>query len=126
MENFSDRLNRLMKEKKISQTKLSQLLDIRQSTVSSWCREISMPDVPTQIKIAEIFEVKPEYLTYGVEKSELETTFIGLEDTKENFGITKDELIEFYKWKADKAVKEKDELLKSNQRLKHTKVGANQ
>jgi transcriptional regulator with XRE-family HTH domain len=94
MENFSDRLSRLMKSKKISQTKLSEELNIRQTTISAWCLGKTMPDISTQIKLANFLDVKPEYLTYGVDVDK------AIREATDPAQVSKDELLEFYKWKA--------------------------
>ena len=62
---ISNKMNifaKLRKEKGLTQTELAHKLNIRQTTISSWENNISLPDYPSLIKFAELFEVSTDYL----------------------------------------------------------------
>jgi transcriptional regulator with XRE-family HTH domain len=56
------RLLELRKEKKLSQEGLSKILNVGQTTISSWERGEKEPDNATLIRLAEYFGVTTDYL----------------------------------------------------------------
>lgn len=110
-----------MQEKNLNNSSLGRLLDKSPSTVKFW-REGTWPEMPTLIKIAQVLEVTLEYLLFGEKKEEVRSK--SASDTISTDEISKDDLIEFYRWKADKAIKQNQELMASNDQLKNNKVDA--
>lgn len=53
---------KLRKEKELTQVNLAKILNIRQTTVSSWENNISVPDYPTLIRLANLYDVSTDYL----------------------------------------------------------------
>lgn len=53
---------KLRKEKELTQVNLAKILNIRQTTVSSWENDISVPDYPTLIRLANLYDVSTDYL----------------------------------------------------------------
>jgi len=128
MEDFKARLWRLMQKNNLNNSSLGRLLDKAPSTVKFW-REGKWPEMPTIEKIAEVLNVTPAYLLYGIEdsgkpynvKNHQSTQVAELETT---YGIPKEDLIEFYQWKAQKSKQEAESALKQAERLKSDKVDA--
>jgi transcriptional regulator with XRE-family HTH domain len=67
METFITRLEQLLKEKHISQSKLAVDVNMRRSTLSDWKNNGSVPPVDLAIKIADYLETSVEYLVTGKE-----------------------------------------------------------
>ncbi len=122
MEDFKGRLSRLMKEKNFNNSSLGREIEKVPSAVKKWVDGEGMPELKAIDKIAKILQVSPAYLLYGVE----ETPPMVLREPEPVYGveITKDELIEFYKWKAEKANNEAETATKQVERLKSTEVDA--
>lgn len=59
---FSDILRNLMKERKFTQTKLAELMDIKQSQISEWLSGKAQPGYDNLRKLAQVFEVSADYL----------------------------------------------------------------
>lgn len=59
---FGDRLRELRKEKNISQEELANLFEVNKSTVSAWEVNKAQPNFDTLIKLANYFNVTPNYL----------------------------------------------------------------
>ena len=110
-----------MQEKNLNNSSLGRLLDKSPSTVKFW-REGTWPEMPTLVKIAQVLEVTLEYLLFGEKKEEVRSK--SASDTISTDEISKDDLIEFYRWKAEKALKQNQELMASNDQLKNNKVDA--
>jgi len=74
---FGDRLQLLLREKKIGQEKLAELLNVAgKSTISAWINDRSKPHADVLVKLAEILETTPNFLLLGVKDnkdSEIET-----------------------------------------------------
>lgn len=63
MQNLGTTIQKLRKEKRLSQTELAHLTDIpSQSKISSWESGACIPDVMEAQKLAQIFGVSLEYL----------------------------------------------------------------
>lgn len=65
--NIGQIIKELRKEKNLSQTDLAKLLYTSQDTISLWERGKSFPDIPSLIKMTEIFGVSSDYIL-GIEK----------------------------------------------------------
>ena len=65
--NVGQIIKELRKEKNLSQTDLAKLLYTSQDTISLWERGKSFPDIPSLIKMTEIFGVSSDYIL-GIEK----------------------------------------------------------
>jgi transcriptional regulator with XRE-family HTH domain len=67
METFSERLQKLLKEKKIKQTHLQYIIGIKQATISTWVLGKAMPQRATMENLAKALGVTAQYLEYGDE-----------------------------------------------------------
>ena len=65
--NFGDRLKELRSKNGMTQTRLTQLLNITKSVVSYYERQERMPSPDVLIKLASIFHVSVDYLM-GIDK----------------------------------------------------------
>lgn len=59
---FGDRLRELRKEKNVTQEELGNLMGVTMSTVSAWEVNKAQPNFDTLIKLANYFNVTPNYL----------------------------------------------------------------
>jgi transcriptional regulator with XRE-family HTH domain len=64
---FAERLERLIKENKTSQTALAEYAGIRRPSISEWKKEGTLPRADVALKIAEFLGVSVEYLITGAE-----------------------------------------------------------
>ena len=62
METDINRLKVVLAEKKRTNKWLCEQLNVNTSTVSKWCTNSSQPDIHTFLKIANLLNVKLEYL----------------------------------------------------------------
>ncbi|MFU0825977.1 MAG: HTH cro/C1-type domain-containing protein [Lachnoclostridium sp.] len=67
---FGSNLEKLRKERKISQSKLGNALGITQQMISSYEKNISSPNIETLIKIADYFQISIDRLVGHTVKSE--------------------------------------------------------
>ena len=56
------RLKELRQSKALTQATLAELIGVSQQTIWKWESGINEPDIPTILKIAELFEVTTDYL----------------------------------------------------------------
>ncbi len=56
------RIRELRKERKMTQTQLAELLATTQDTVSLWELGKSYPDIPSLVRLCDIFDVSADYL----------------------------------------------------------------
>lgn len=73
MENFIDRLEKKLDEKKITKTELATDLGIRRPTLSEWKKNGAIPAGDVCLKIANYLGVSVEWLITGKEKEEAKT-----------------------------------------------------
>lgn len=59
---FGEKLQALLDDNDISQSKLANELDVTSQAVSKWCNNLAQPDHETLIKIANKFNVSIDYL----------------------------------------------------------------
>ncbi|MPM54047.1 HTH-type transcriptional regulator Xre [bioreactor metagenome] len=59
---FGDKLKELRKGKKATQDDLAAFLNIKRQTYSAYERNISLPDIPSLVKLASFFNVSVDYL----------------------------------------------------------------
>ena len=72
MSNFGKNLNDLLRIKHISQTKLGDVLGVKQNTVSQWATGKREPDYDTLLKICVILDTEPsEILGFQRVKNDL-------------------------------------------------------
>ena len=69
MEIFSERLNKLIDEFKISRYKLAKDLHVNKQTIAFWCDNINEPKISYLKAIAEYFGVSCDYLV-GLENAD--------------------------------------------------------
>lgn len=62
MNKFAIRLKEIRIEKSYSQSKLAQLLNVDQRTISNWENAVREPDFDMLIKITLLFDVSTDYL----------------------------------------------------------------
>lgn len=94
-------IQKLRKEKQMSQEQLAEKLHVTRQAVSNWETEKTQPDIDTLHQIAMIFEVSIEELIYGKEKG---PAAIAKENTTEgvkkgvSFGAVLAMVISYAKW----------------------------
>lgn len=72
--NLENRLNKLRKENKMTQSELGEKLHVTDKTISSWESGRTEPSLEMIVKLAEILSCSVGYLMYGnVDKSDIET-----------------------------------------------------
>ena len=71
MELFAERLERLIKEKKLTQIAVADSVGIRRPTISDWKKNGSYPTADVALKIAKLLGVTVEYLISGEENQGL-------------------------------------------------------
>lgn len=62
MDTFGIRVRDLRTEKNMTQQQLADLLNVRNTTVSAWEKDIAEPNYATLAKIARYFGVSSDYL----------------------------------------------------------------
>ena len=62
---YGDRINKLRKQKNITQTELANLLYVTDKTISSWEKNRTEPSLEMVNKLSEIFECSISYLMFG-------------------------------------------------------------
>ena len=62
LENFSDRLKAIRKNKNLTQAELAQRLNIVTGTVSSYEQGLKYPSVEVLVKICDVLEISSDYL----------------------------------------------------------------
>jgi len=60
--NFAEKIKMLREEKNLSQLQLANILQVNQTTVSTWELGKKLPDFPNIVKIAKFFDVTSDYL----------------------------------------------------------------
>jgi len=65
-QNIAANLAMLRRRAELTQLELAQKINYSDKTVSKWERGEGIPDVPTLIALAELFEVTPNELIYGL------------------------------------------------------------
>ncbi len=114
----------LMKEHRLNNSSLGRLIDKVPSTVKKWADGLGMPELSIIDKIASELKTTPAYLLYGIKEPDPPNE---LQEPTAVYGtikLDKEELIEFYKWKADKATKESEVATKQIERLQNSQVDA--
>ena len=71
MKSIGETIATLRKEKKMTQSDLAQKMNVTDKAVSKWERGISLPDVETISKLADVLEVSVEELFKSKKKSYL-------------------------------------------------------
>lgn len=61
---ISERIRQLRQERKWTQAELAEQLGIHQKQVSAYERGVNLPSTEILIKLAEIFDVTPDYLAF--------------------------------------------------------------
>ena len=120
-----------MKEKNYNNSSLQRALGYKSpSSVQRWVAGSGMPELSAIKEIAKALGVSPSYLLEGVEdkksyeiKSNSDAQLV--QEPVSTYGISKEDLIEFYKWKAAKSKEEAEKATKQVERLKSTEVDAN-
>lgn len=79
-ETFAERLERLIKEKKLTQISVADTIGIRRPTISDWKKNGSYPPADIAVKIAMLLGVSVEYLVTGQEKNPYMDENIGLKE----------------------------------------------
>jgi len=74
MEMFSDRLDTVLKEKKITQKELAEFLQIRRPTISDWKKNGAVPPADVALKIAKFLDVDIWWLVFGESQEAPELT----------------------------------------------------
>ena len=100
---ISQRMFKLMDDKRLTQRELSKKLDIAQSTISSWKNNNTSPPPEMLISISEFLGVTVEYLLSGRESDNVETVTACVEKQHDIFN---NELV----WKTYMKLTEKEKL----------------
>ncbi|MCP9765167.1 helix-turn-helix domain-containing protein [Lacihabitans soyangensis] len=128
MSDFKERLAKLMKERNFNSSTLGEALGYKStSTVLKWISGKGMPDLHKIQDLAKTLDVDPAYLLFGTQPPKQYATEQKLGQFLEPntpYGISPEELIEFYKWKANKATEEAQRANLQVERLKSTEVDA--
>lgn len=64
---FAEILKKLLTEKKISGADLGRKIGVSKETISQYCKGYIIPKADKLVKIAEYFDVSPEFLFTGIE-----------------------------------------------------------
>jgi transcriptional regulator with XRE-family HTH domain len=128
MSDFKERLLKLMKERNFNNSTLGEALGYKSpSTVLKWTTGKGMPDLHKIDQLAKALGADPSYLlfgTYAAKPYGIESQQLTAAEPVSAYGISKEDLIEFYKWKAEKATQQAEEATKQAERLKSTEVDA--
>lgn len=62
MKTFGEKLKELRAEKELTQKELAKILNVRNTTVSAWEKDIAEPPYETLKKIAVLFDITSDYL----------------------------------------------------------------
>ena len=73
--NFSDRIEILMAEKKVSKVELAKYANITTQTFYDWKKKGSVPSADVAVKIAEYLNTSVEFLVTGTEKDSYKGRF---------------------------------------------------
>ena len=84
---FSQRLNFLMKNKKIKSVELAKILGVTPQSVGQFKTEVSVPKIETLIKLANFFDVSIDYL---LGRTDVKTTDISVRLICEYLHITEE------------------------------------
>lgn len=69
MNDFVDRIDQLLKLKKLNRVDLSKALNIPANSIAQWKQRGSVPNALTAVKIANYLNTSTEYLVMGEEKA---------------------------------------------------------
>ena len=72
--NIAERIQKLRKEKGISQEELADKIGVSRQAVSKWENAQSIPDIEKTILLSEYFEVTADYILKGEEVEVLDIT----------------------------------------------------
>ena len=67
-----NRIKAVLAEQEMSQKELAAILQVAPGTVSTWCRNLKQPEVPTLFKIAWVLKVAPASLISSMAASGFE------------------------------------------------------
>lgn len=91
--NLENRLNKLRKENKMTQSELGEKLHVTDKTISSWEQGRTQPSLEMIVKLAQTLSCSVGYLMYGnIDKSDIETE-LKIEISKNKY----DSMIRFLK-----------------------------
>ena len=71
MDNFSERLLELRKNKKLSQEEVADKLNVTRQTVSKWETNQSMPDFDKIVPLCELYGITPNELFMGLKEKDV-------------------------------------------------------
>lgn len=57
-----NKIKELRKKKKLSQSDIAKIMEVKQNTISQWENEVRIPNIKQGIKLAEILETTVECL----------------------------------------------------------------
>ena len=111
-ETFMDRVETLLKEKRITQKEMADTLSLRRPTLSDWKKNGAVPAGDICLKIADYLGVSVEWLISGKE-SGLSTEQRALLSQWSKLSADQKDTIQILldKWEADRKTKEKKENL---------------
>ncbi len=79
---IGEKIQKLRKEKGLSQEDLAESVDVSRQAISKWERGESLPELNNLISIADLFEVSVDYITNSDKKISKKKRKIALEDIK--------------------------------------------
>ena len=85
MELFAERLERLIKEKGLTQVAVADSVGIRRPTISDWKKNGSYPTADVAVKIARLLDVSVEYLVTGEDTDTARAELAKLKRTIKDF-----------------------------------------
>ena len=111
-ETFMDRVETLLKEKRITQKEMADTLSLRRPTLSDWKKNGAVPAGDICLKIADYLGVSVEWLISGKEAG-LSTEQRALLSQWSKLSADQKDTIQILldKWEADRKTKEKKENL---------------
>lgn len=71
MEMFSDRLDKVLRERKITQKELAEKIGIRRPTISDWKKNGACPTIDVALRIADFLNVDCRWLVTGEESEKV-------------------------------------------------------
>lgn len=100
---FPERLKNLRREADLTQKQVAEKLKVGQNSYSNWEKGIRTPIFPTIEKLAELFNVSPDYLLGKTDSKEviednpLESATVLFRSTIQDFNLTPEQEEQFKK-----------------------------
>lgn len=103
MNSVGKNLQKIRKEKKMTQEELAEKLNVTRQAISNWETDKTQPDVNTLAQIAEALDISVEVLIYGEPKTKLQTVTTTVTNNSGaglSFGAALAMIISYAKWQS--------------------------